>query len=137
MNDAEFEEQKARVLAVFEKWSVPLWLEGYDTTFYWERTKGPERKMEGGDTHWQTTLKVNSNWTHMDAAITAYLGTIMNVTEVELETAVVHECMHILVCETRQGEDKGDDWLDHEERVCTMLAKAFMTVRQYAKEGKL
>ena len=136
MTDAEFEEQKARVLAVFERWKGPLWLGWWSVVFYWERTAGALRPMDGGSAHWETVFKVNSNWTYLDAAITAYLGTVVALTEDELEARLVHECAHILIGETRHGEDEGD-WFDHEERVCTILAKAFLAVRDYAKEGRV
>jgi len=67
--------------------------------------------------------------------ITVYLGTIADLTDEELESRVVHECLHLHLNETRQPTD--GDWLDHEERACSMVARAFLTVRDWAKDGKL
>jgi hypothetical protein len=48
-----------------------------------------------------------------------------------LERAFVHELMHIFLKETRET---GRDWLDHEERVASVLTKAFLGLRTHVEQ---
>lgn len=122
MNDAEFETQKARVMALDEQWTSTLGLDAWDISHCWHRgaiddcDEGAFQALACCETHWQ----------YLHAMIHWNLTQVGDQTDKELETAFVHECMHIFLGEVR-GEP--DDWLDHEERVAQMLAKAFVWVR--------
>ena len=52
-----------------------------------------------------------------------------NENDKDLENAFVHECMHILVREMREDTEN----INHEERVCETLARAFVWVREADK----
>lgn len=133
MDDKEYEAQKARVKALIDKWLTPLYLKWYDLDIDWHREKHCE--------HPDDAFRVNSRWRYADATIYAYLPNIVDYDDEHLELVFIHECMHIVVNEMRPMDGDAhahpDDWLEHEERVCTMLAKAFQCVRDYAKDGKL
>lgn len=62
-------------------------------------------------------------WKYLTACITFYPKAMRHLTEEEIEVAVIHELMHVMVNETREGG------MEHEERVCTQLQKAFSWVK--------
>lgn len=61
---------------------------------------------------------VDANWMYAEAKISINLPAFDDMTPEKIERIVVHELMHILVNEMREGE------LHHEERVVTQLTKA-------------
>ena len=134
MNDAEYEAQKERVQALFSKWVKPLGLGWWTITTEWDRQfKNSEPKSTPyGKNEKNCPMDCSASWKYGTALIVCYLPAITTLTDTELEWAVVHELMHIMVNECRVG---GDDWLDHEERVCSTLAKAFLWLRDSLVEG--
>lgn len=64
-----------------------------------------------------------ANWKYLNATLTFSDDAIKNMDRNELEELVVHEMMHMLLNEMREGKIK------HEERVATQLQKAFMWVK--------
>jgi len=72
----------------------------------------------------------NADWRYGIATIDVNVGRADETSDADLEEYYVHEMMHVLVNETRQGEDC---WA-HEERVVTGLTKAFMWARQREKK---
>lgn len=64
-------------------------------------------------------------WEYMKAELTFSKKELMNSSKDEIEENIVHELSHILVGEMREKEDV----VKHEERVVTMLSKAFLWVR--------
>lgn len=67
------------------------------------------------------------DWRYQEATITFYLKTMKHMQPDEIEKIVVHELMHIFLNEMRE------EGIDHEERVATMLQKAFMWVKEVEK----
>ena len=58
------------------------------------------------------------------------------MTDAELEKVFVHECMHLLLHETRAGTVCDCPWdIRHEERVATTLQKAFQWIWDAAYEA--
>lgn len=125
MTDAEYEAQKARLLAVSERWITPLGMGWWRVTHIWERAEGASDK---GDDRCPVASVV-VDWEYRHVGITWYLPTVARRSDEDLEQDFVHECCHILVNEMRQWRD-ANDGLQHEERVCTDLARAFLWVRQ-------
>ena len=81
------------------------------------------------------------DWQYMEASITFHLPKLLDEKDDELEQVVLHELMHILVHEMREwARDAGPDGYDrcraHEERVVTTLTKAFIWVRDAARDGR-
>lgn len=102
-------------------WKAKMGL-GYWNVRY-DFQKGKPEQLEDG---FQICARCGADWAHEDALITFYPKAMKNYSEDEIENTVVHELLHIFVNEMRQ---KG---LDHEERVVTELAKAFIWVRDGA-----
>lgn len=69
-----------------------------------------------------------ADWRYAEATIDINLPAWVDMTEDEVERAVVHELVHILVNEMREGE------LHHEERVVTGITKAMFWVEEAARE---
>jgi len=69
----------------------------------------------------------DTDWRYMDSTLTFNLTKLRNVSESEIEMTVVHELAHIFLNEMRE------EGIDHEERVATMLQKAFMWVKGATK----
>lgn len=70
--------------------------------------------------HKKATMWVDADWRYMQAAITVNLDALDGRDEREIERIAVHELCHVLINEMRAGG------IDHEERVATILTKAFM-----------
>lgn len=121
MNDAEFEVQQQRVIALSERWIEPLGLAYWQIKHHFYRGPLPDGN-EGGDS---ALARCQVHWQYLHAAISWDLEKVAEESDDDLELIVVHECMHIFLHETREE----DDWFNHEERVAQMLAKAFLWVR--------
>jgi len=67
--------------------------------------------------------KVSADWKYGSATLSINLPAFEGRTEDDIERIVVHELVHILVNEMREGE------IHHEERVVTGLTKAFLWTR--------
>lgn len=134
MTDAEYEAQKARITALIDRWLYPMGLGYWKLTFQYER-KGLRPTDNDAAQNWQPMMDVASKWQYLSADIRIGLPDIQDISDDDLENHFVHELSHVLVNEMREGE-KGECSL-HEERVCSMLANAFLWVRAAAlKEAK-
>lgn len=131
MTDAEYGEQKARVKALIDKWPEHLGLGWWKLTYVYERELDGETERDNKVANWVTTFRCRAQWQYSNALITAFLPTIASLSDEDLEQAFVHELCHVLVSEMREPKK---DHYDHEERVATTLAKAFIWVREAAKE---
>jgi hypothetical protein len=67
-------------------------------------------------------------WKYLRAFITFYPKTMRHLSESDIERVVIHELMHVFLNEMRE------DGIDHEERVATMLQKAFSWVKYSDRE---
>lgn len=129
MNDAEYERQKERLRALGEKWVRPLGLGWGQVDLAYCRTRD---EFEPGDTDNPDGVlpaaKCHTDWRYGHSTITWVLPEIADMDDEKLELVFLHELMHIFVNEMRWYERDGHG-LDHEERVCTTLAKAFLWLR--------
>jgi hypothetical protein len=73
------------------------------------------------------TAFVTVEWKYMDATIHISYEACRGLKNWELEKVIVHELAHVFLSEARE------DGTDHEERVATLLQKAFCWVRVNAK----
>lgn len=124
MNDEEFEAQRQRLHVLAERWIKPIGLGWWNVEMTYVRTDFEIKGQPEPDTVGSTT----SSWKYAHAHIRWNMPQVKEQTDDELERAFVHELMHIFLSETRMGADH-DDWLDHEERVASTLAKAFLWLR--------
>jgi hypothetical protein len=131
VNDAEAEAQKDRVRALWDRWGDPLGLVLWSVRFAWDRTAAKDDDNPGGATVWRKHFQVSADWRYLDALVTAYLPNLEPLDDAMLEQSFLHECMHIFLNELR-GAGFTKDFGAREERVATVLAKAFQGVRAAA-----
>ena len=124
MRDDAADAQVKRIKKLRARWHGPLGL------LWWEVTDVCER---GCIEHYPGALATAyAQWEYRKATITWDLGRVADADDAELEWAFVHEAMHIHLSEMR-GEDVSSQ---HEERVATDLAHAFIRTREAAKRKK-
>jgi len=132
VNDAEYEAQKARVEALFERWVGTIGLGWWRIQYVWHREESRDTDIDKDDV---CMMDCRADWRYLHATINVYLPSIAEVDDTDyLEYLVVHELMHIFLCELRDRKETDDDdedtaASDHEERVATVLAKAMLWAR--------
>jgi hypothetical protein len=107
------------IKAYFEKWTKPLGLLWWtvDILFYDNPSEILRQFTVNAE---ETTLaRTYADWRYGTAKICINLPAFENLDAKEIERTVIHELVHILVNEMREGE------IHHEERVVTGLTKAF------------
>jgi hypothetical protein len=126
MKDKTYEKHYARVLAYIDKWLVPLGLGWYSFEVLGYEKEKEFRKGNGG----VVAMRIWCDWRYMTASLSINVPAIRRMTDDELERAVVHELIHIIVNEMREGG------IDHEERTVSWLTKAFFWVRNAGVEER-
>ena len=129
MNDAEYAEQKARVEALRDTWVKPVGLGWWRWDFAWRR----ERHAGDETENTSTPFTIDPLWEYGRVKLTAYLPTVAEWDDEELEEAFCHELGHVFACELRPLEIT-DEYRQHEERVATMIGKAFVWLRDHLQE---
>ena len=93
---------------------------------WWNVTSGYPDGINDGEVAGTCEVKWEYLTAHIDFGITA----LRHMSDDEIEYVVVHELMHVFLNEMReQGQQ-------HEERVATLLAKAFLWVRDQTREER-
>lgn len=131
MTDEEFEGLKSRLEELEDRWLTPLGLLWWRTEWVYCRGDGdfPDSGSTDGDPY-QTSAMTHVKWEYLDASVYFNMPQLFKMSEEQLEYTFLHECMHILLAETRAGVSCDCDFDGrHEERVCTTLAKAFQWTR--------
>lgn len=122
MKKRAFKKHRKRVKKLADKWLFVLGLKWWHVIInYHDALRGSEQ-VEGQETVMSTSVQ----WQYVQATIDVYVPTVAAISNVELERAFVHECMHILVAEMREDDLN----VKHEERVCELLSKAVMWVEE-------
>jgi hypothetical protein len=109
-----------RIHEICERWMEPLglrWFRKFNVV-YDATPKETSREVVGD---------CRVSWEYLEATVTFYLPSCVDLSDDDLEYAIVHEFMHALVKEMRWQDDedgKDRDNMRHEERVCTQLAMA-------------
>ena len=100
--------------------------------FYYHRDSGAYIES-GEDLTAGSKAHTSASWAYLDAAIHFNLSGLMAYTDAELEVVIIHEYMHILVHEMRSVANCECEQFDirHEERVCTMLQRAFAWTKEH------
>lgn len=101
-------------------WAQPLGLLWWKIDVYYHVDKKHIRKVFKPK---HARAQVNSDWRYCEATIHFNVPSFANLSDTEIEMVVLHELVHILVCEMREGE------MHHEERVVTGLTRAFLWMR--------
>ncbi len=126
MNDADFDIQRQRLVALSEKWINPLGLGWWDITLAYERD---EYTAPGTTARDDSLAYCSASWRYGHAMIHWNMPNVAEQTDAILERAFLHEMMHIYLNEMRWTAGNDSDSLDHEERVASTLTKAFLWLR--------
>ena len=121
MKDEEYEAQKSRILALIDKWVTPLGLRWWRLNFDYNRDGSG---MEKDSPIERLAGRTFVNWRYLEATLEFNMSELAALDDERLEYVFVHELMHVLLHEMRSDEEG----IDHEERVATTLARAFITV---------
>ena len=128
MTDAEYRREKARVEKLLKAWTYDLGLRWWKLKFHYFREPLPPYEGEGSSA--DAAMDCRADWRYTRAGIRVNLLATKELSDDDLEWAVVHECMHVFLHEMREGG------LEHEERVASTLASAFLWARDAAKGVK-
>lgn len=123
MIDKEYKKQKARITYLRDKWVKQLGLNWYRITYeYVDESQSLALKVRYTNSFYASrpVFEVSSDGNYMEACITCYMPNVAELEDDVLEECFLHELMHIMVAPMRTKQHAGD-----EERVCTLLAKAF------------
>lgn len=122
VSDKEVREQRVRIEKLIKKWLIPLGLGQWQVDIDYYGDIGSEDDYE------TIYMTCKANWPYLDAKLAVNLGACATLDDDKLERAFLHELMHIFLNEMRQKEKE-----DHEERVATQLANAFVWVSKQIK----
>lgn len=90
---------------------------------YWNVHLRFENEVKDGPGETFIEGHCQADWRYQFATITFYPKAMRHLAAAEIESAVVHELVHVFLCEMRE------DGIDHEERTATQLEKAFLWVK--------
>lgn len=133
MNDADFEEQKARIQVLEKRWYEPLGLAAWRLNTVFVRSDFTCNGEPAPD----MLAATKTDAEYMLATVSWNMPGVLDHGDRELERIFLHEMMHVMVNEmhpARQQTDINkaleaeDRW--HEEHVCTMLGNAFLWTRE-------
>jgi hypothetical protein len=127
MTDAEYAEQKDRIIALSDKWLKPLGLGWWDIRLTFQRSGYMEPKQNTRD---RSVAKCDCDWRYGHAEITFNMPLVAEQNDDDMENIVVHELMHVFLNEMRWARQDGQDDIDHEERVASTLTKALLWLRE-------
>lgn len=125
MNDRKYRDQKARVKKLVSKWYDAMGMGWFHIDFYYERERSEDNP--------KTLAITQTDWQYRKASITFFMPNVENNDEDYLETAIVHEFVHILIsplCVVNKSEDLP---LQH-EYATECLARAMRWVRKAGAE---
>jgi len=119
-----FEAQRQRIQRLEEKWAPPMGLRWWTITHVCYAKRKRYAKETGCDI--RTAAACAADWRYCSATISFNLPIWATLSDDKAEAYFVHELVHIFLEELESPRADHDD---HEERVCTRLAKAFLWVR--------
>ena len=132
MEQEAFEQEKQRVEALFQRWIVPLYLGSwqFDRRYYQVGALFREETECGPN----TAMKADVSWEYMFGRVSVNCEMTAHLSGKRLEEAVVHEMVHFHLAELATLLDDSDDVQKHVERVTTVLARCFVSVRTTEEE---
>lgn len=135
MTDSEFEQERERILAFARKWAEPLGLGWWEITYEYARDdyKAPSPSY-APDTF--SAAYCTADWRYGHATIVFNMPVMAQQSDSKAEKIVVHELCHVLLNEMRWARHDDADHIDHEERVASTLARAFLWLRESVTEPK-
>jgi len=130
MRDKERKRQEKRVRDLVKRWIGPMGLRWWklDVVYYADYDECRQLFGKPGDASLETVMSTYASWQYLEATIDVNLQRVAKMGNDELEMTVVHELAHVLINEMR--EVQGEEGIEHEERVATTLARAFLWTRE-------
>ncbi len=116
----DWKRQRDRIKAVARKWRSTLGM--YEWEIFTQYVDGD--LLIDGTLSSTAAACANTIWEYKRATLKFNLKAVADMSDTELERVYIHEVMHVIVNEMREEDEK------HEERVCTMLANAFMRTKE-------
>ena len=137
MTDAEQKQLENRIQAIADEWILCLGLQWWHISFYYHGDSGAYRDSSAGVPA-ESKAYTSASWPYLDAAIHYNLSGLSDYDDVHLEEVVVHELMHVMVHEMRSVANCECEQFDirHEERVCTMLERAFVWTNEHFRDSQ-
>ena len=123
MKDRDWRALRGRLRRLRKPWFDRLGLKGWEIVF--EYVDGPLET----DAISQAVATTTVQWQYKSAVISYSLPALTEKVDEELEEMIVHEFLHILVHEMREGDIK------HEERVVTELSRSFIRTFDLGKKA--
>lgn len=125
----KLQETKERIAELAKTWTQRLGLGWWRVDFIFRDDPQTILDNFGNDRDEITLARTYVSWMYAQAKVDINLPAWSELDDEEKERAIVHELIHILVNEMREGE------LHHEERVVTGLTKAiFWTLADLEKD---
>lgn len=118
MGKKDLKRQQKRINALSQKWRTRLFLDEWHVEHVWRN--GPVI-IDGKEDH-EALAVVSTLWPYRRASIQWNLPAVAMHDDAELEHAFIHECMHILLEETRL------DGHEHNEHTAETLAYVIQRV---------
>lgn len=120
MDDAAFEAQRERVMALVQRWK-PVVANEWMLDLRWSR--GPFD--HNGSVVPGTVAAVEHKWSYMEGSITFDLSECEGMGDDSLERAVVHELSHFLIAEAIEATSQSV-LLSRKEHLTTQVQRAIM-----------
>ena len=116
--------RRKRIQAALDKWLKPLGLLWWEVTVeYYNDPDEVIRMFHRDDEETVVAARIYSDWRYGTIRLLINLPAFKGRDSEETERIIVHELCHALVSEMQTGG------MDHEERVVSILTKAFFWVR--------
>ena len=132
LTDKEFNKADRRIKALVRKWVRPIGLGWWkvSVSVYRSETEMPVTgNAQQADPQWTRAMSTHVSWAYRDAKINVNGEYALNAKDSDLENSFLHELGHIFVNEMRSlprnADSFSNNWIEHEEHVCSALASAF------------
>lgn len=125
MTDEQFETQKARVLACWEKWRFITGVNTHWVHLNWERNKDDDNRHTLGSTQ--------ADWQYRQVYVFFYLPKIVDLPDDELDNLVLHEMSHVLIRSAYTTEEYSDKVEFATENVARAIEDAYNAGRDSMK----
>jgi len=121
MKKRDVRAQRKRIDALFERWVRPIGLAWWGFRFHYYTKR---KRFKRNDKR-EALMITYADWRYRSVEIDINTPAMRDQSDEDLDTYFVHELMHVFLNEMRSNDDR----VNHEERVATTLADAFVWIR--------
>ena len=114
-------EYKESIINLVTKWKDLLGLYNWVIDIMWDDDVDAGTHLHS--LGWQALFEMVASWPYMLASLHVNCKYLCELDDERLEELIIHELMHLILAELREA--KSNDLHLHEERVVTMLSRAF------------